>query len=126
MASRLRFLDVLDSDSFDLVPPCADPRFDHRSCDYWEDADRGSKAARASWLATASPPPGPARAGSKPPDNPLALPPRVTDNPFAQPPRDANPFASGHGAVTSGTQARSAALSALAGDEDDDAELNPF
>ena len=30
-----------------LVPPCADPAFDHRSCDYWEDADRGSKAARA-------------------------------------------------------------------------------
>ena len=30
---------------FGLVPPCADPGFDHRTCDYWEDADRGSKAA---------------------------------------------------------------------------------
>ncbi len=50
-----RIVDVSDEASFGLVPPCADPSFDHRSCDYWEDADRGSKIARASWLAPAQP-----------------------------------------------------------------------
>ncbi len=48
MATRI--VDVTDNASFRLLPPCADPGFDHRSCDYWEEADRGSKAARASWL----------------------------------------------------------------------------
>jgi ribosomal protein S18 acetylase RimI-like enzyme len=43
-------VDVTDPDSFELLPPCADPTFDHRSCDYWEDADRGSKAIRLDWL----------------------------------------------------------------------------
>ena len=46
----IRILDVTDLATFERVPPCADPAFDHRSCDYWEDADRGSKAARPSWL----------------------------------------------------------------------------
>jgi ribosomal protein S18 acetylase RimI-like enzyme len=46
----IRVVDVVDGATFGLIPPCADPGFDHRSCDYWEDADRGSKAARASWL----------------------------------------------------------------------------
>lgn len=46
----VRIVDVTDESAFSLVPPCADPGFDHRSCDYWEDADRGSKAARSSWL----------------------------------------------------------------------------
>jgi hypothetical protein len=46
----IRFLDVTDEPSFRLVPPCADPGFDHRTCDYWEDATRGSKAARLAWL----------------------------------------------------------------------------
>lgn len=52
----LRIVDVTDEAAFGLIPPCADPGFDHRTCDYWEDADRGSKAARASWLAAAPPP----------------------------------------------------------------------
>ena len=43
----IRIVDVTDDATFRLLPPCADPGFDHRSCDYWEDADRGSKAARA-------------------------------------------------------------------------------
>ena len=47
----IRIVDVTDEPSFALVPPCADRAFDHRTCDYWEDADRGSKAARPSWLA---------------------------------------------------------------------------
>ena len=46
----IRILDVTDATTFGRVPPCADPGFDHRSCDYWEDAARGSKAARLSWL----------------------------------------------------------------------------
>jgi ribosomal protein S18 acetylase RimI-like enzyme len=46
----IRVIDVVDDEGFRLVPPCADPGFDHRSCDFWEDADRGSKAARLVWL----------------------------------------------------------------------------
>src|SRR5262245_34668839 len=46
----IRIVDVTDVAAFERIPPCADPGFDHRSCDYWEDADRGSKAARSSWL----------------------------------------------------------------------------
>jgi ribosomal protein S18 acetylase RimI-like enzyme len=53
----IRIVDVTDDATFALVPPCADPGFDHRSCDYWEDADRGSKAARLSWLESAAPAP---------------------------------------------------------------------
>jgi ribosomal protein S18 acetylase RimI-like enzyme len=65
----IRILDVTDDAGFALVPPCADAGFDHRSCDYWEDADRGSKAARASWLGPSAPP-APTRAK---PRNPFAL-----------------------------------------------------
>ena len=43
----IRIVDVTDEATFDVLPPCADPAFDHRSCDYWEDADRGSKRARS-------------------------------------------------------------------------------
>ncbi|CAN5789857.1 hypothetical protein BH20CHL5_BH20CHL5_10170 [soil metagenome] len=50
----LRIVDVSDTGTFGRIPPCADPSFDHRTCDYWEDADRGSKAARVSWLAAVS------------------------------------------------------------------------
>jgi GNAT superfamily N-acetyltransferase len=45
----ITIIDVTDTHSFDRLPPCADPRFDHRSCDYWEDAVRGSKASRPTW-----------------------------------------------------------------------------
>lgn len=55
--AEIRIVDITDEASFALVPPCADPGFDHRSCDYWEDADRGSKAARASWLTGSAPAP---------------------------------------------------------------------
>ena len=77
----VRIVDVGDADTFRLVPPCADPRFDHRSCDYWEDADRGSKASRPSWLEAVAPAPAPRST--------------LTDNPFARPPSPAmaNPFA---------------------------------
>lgn len=73
-----RVLDVTDEGALRLVPPCADPGFDHRTCDYWEDAERGSKAARAAWLDTPSTPP--------------AAKPALADNPFAPVERAANPF----------------------------------
>src|ERR671914_2015836 len=89
--SPIRITDVVDEDGFALIPPCADPRFDHRTCDYWEDADRGSKAARPSWLESAPVEPPPRRR----PANPFA----ASDdesafNPFAPSGQDAgfNPF----------------------------------
>lgn len=51
----LRIVDVRDASSFGLVPPCVDPRFDHRTCDYWEDADRGARTARPGWLSPVVP-----------------------------------------------------------------------
>jgi GNAT superfamily N-acetyltransferase len=102
--AELRIVDVTDATTFALIPPCADARFDHRTCDYWEDAERGTKAARASWLRAAE-----SVAPARPTlaDNPFApektgadfnpFDPRagetfdVDDNPFA-PPSD-NPFA---------------------------------
>jgi ribosomal protein S18 acetylase RimI-like enzyme len=99
-----RIVDVTDADSFGLVPPCADSGFDHRTCDYWEDADRGSKAARSAWLEGA-PKPSPktrpanpfADADDEPSVNPFAPASRAGEafNPFA-PAGDAladNPFA---------------------------------
>jgi len=106
---RVRIVDVTDSATFALVPPCADPSFDHRTCDYWEDADRGSKAHRASWLraegagATGA---APARRASSNPfladlesreeaDNPFAPPRVASSDPFARAgdALDDNPFA---------------------------------
>ena len=87
----IRIFDVTDEAGFARIPPCADPGFDHRSCDFWEDDRRGSKAARLSWLeATPAPAPAPART-----DNPFAAAPTLTSNPFD--PRSAakatgNPF----------------------------------
>ena len=64
----VRILDVTDEAGFGRIPPCADPGFDHRTCDYWEDDRRGSKAARLSWLEAApAPAPEPAK-----PFNPFA------------------------------------------------------
>jgi GNAT superfamily N-acetyltransferase len=89
----IRIVDVTDDATFALIPPCADPGFDHRSCDYWEDTDRGSKAARMSWLEPAPPPAAPAPR----PRNPFA--PDEAEpafNPFAPAPRGAaKPFLAG-------------------------------
>src|SRR5207249_213210 len=83
-----RILDVTDQAGFDRIPPCADPGFDHRSCDYWED-ERGSKAARPSWLTGSAP------AGSSKPS--------LADNPFAPAGGPSyNPFAKGGGASAGG------------------------
>ncbi|MEK6721317.1 MAG: hypothetical protein AABZ33_11705 [Chloroflexota bacterium] len=99
----IEIVDITDAAGFALIPPCADPGFDHRSCDYWEDGDRGSKAARLSWI-DGSPPPRPPR--------------RV--NPFGDE-DDApapNPFAP---AARSGSP-----LNPFAADGDDDPADNPF
>jgi ribosomal protein S18 acetylase RimI-like enzyme len=72
----IRIIDVIDAAGFARVPPCADPGFDHRSCDYWEDAARGSKAARSSWLEAGrevAPSAPPAPAAPARPRNPFAL-----------------------------------------------------
>ena len=59
---RIAIVDVTDESTYALLPPCADPGFDHRSCDYWEDADRGSKAIRLDWIEPgAAPAPEPLR-----------------------------------------------------------------
>ena len=68
--TTVRIVDVTDEAGYRLIPPCADPGFDHRSCDYWEDAARGSRAARSSWLEPAAP--SPARPSPRP-ANPFAL-----------------------------------------------------
>jgi hypothetical protein len=91
--AAIRIVDVTDEATFGTIPLCADPGFDHRSCDYWEDADRGSKAARLAWLepAASQPPPKPrapnpfAIDGDEPIENPFAPTSRAasTFNPFA-------------------------------------------
>jgi hypothetical protein len=94
-----RIVDVTDHAAFELVPPCADASFDHRTCDYWEDADRGSKAARLSWLEGAP-------AASAPPQ-----PTRSSDNPFVadlEAAKAANPFAGNTGGGADNPFARDA------------------
>jgi len=103
---RIAIVDVTDESSYALLPPCADPGFDHRSCDYWEDADRGSKAIRLDWIEPGSA--GPAAPPSR----------AATANPFLADleERRANPL--------------SAALGAGAGNplfaDDDPLAGNPF
>lgn len=90
LASVIVILDVTDAATYALLPPCADPGFDHRSCDYWEDAERGSKAIRLDWIDPTQ------AAASSPSPRP------VTANPFLadrERPPDANPFATGREAL---------------------------
>jgi ribosomal protein S18 acetylase RimI-like enzyme len=80
----ITIIDITAEAAFGLIPPCADPGFDHRSCDYWEDADRGSKAARLAWLQPSA---------AQPAETPRPKP----ANPFladleAAAPKPANPF----------------------------------
>jgi GNAT superfamily N-acetyltransferase len=53
--AALRVIDVLDEASFGSIPLCADPAFDHRTCDYWENERGGSKSSRPAWLDVAAP-----------------------------------------------------------------------
>jgi hypothetical protein len=105
--ARIAIVDVTDESTFGRIPPCADPGFDHRSCDYWEDADRGSKAIRLDWLE-----PGPAVVAERAPRAAPA-------NPFLADleERRANPFAGGLGAGGSGNPLLA---------DDDPIEDNPF
>lgn len=106
----IRILDVTDAATFGRVPPCADPGFDHRSCDYWEDDARGSKAARLSWLE-------PSTAGARGSEVPRPRPanPFLADLEAATP--TANPF----------TAARPANPFLTPGDDDDTSPIeNPF
>lgn len=110
----IRIIDVTDAAAFALVPPCADPGFDHRSCDYWEDAARGSKAARASWLEPAA-----AAAAPVAPATPARA-----RNPFLDDADDdvPNPFAAGgRGAGRGGSSGFNPFL-----DDDADETPNPF
>jgi hypothetical protein len=95
--AAIEIVDILDGARIGQIPPCADPGFDHRSCDYWEDADRGSRAARFSWFggATAGVSAGASAASAATVAvNPFAPPPKTAANPFAPQPRGAtNPFA---------------------------------
>jgi hypothetical protein len=96
--AELRILDVVDEAVFGRIPPCADPRFDHRTCDYWEDAERGSKASRPGWLHSAASA-RPARRAPAP-DNPFA--PASSDtveNPFAPRTRAADTPAMGRSTI---------------------------
>jgi hypothetical protein len=86
----IEIVDITDEARLGQIPPCADPGFDHRSCDYWEDADRGSRAARLSWLGGSTT--GTAATGGV--ENPFAPPSTAAANPFVPQPRlAANPFA---------------------------------
>ena len=108
-ALRIRIVDVTDDAAFRLIPPCADPSFDHRSCDYWEDADRGSKTIRLDWLEPrpVEPAPGSDHRRSGPANPFLADLGEPSDNPFAPP------------------GARGAAFNPFLAD-DDGADDNPF
>ena len=82
--ASISIVDVTDESTFALLPPCADPGFDHRSCDYWEDADRGTKAIRLDWLEEVRP--APSNAGRPTSENPfLADLAERQANPFAAP-----------------------------------------
>jgi len=93
----IEILDVTNESTFRRLPPCADSRFDHRSCDYWEDEVRGSKAARPAWWQPSRPAPRPRPRPRS--DNPFApaSPTESASNPFgsapADPERPFNPFA---------------------------------
>ncbi len=110
----IEIVDIKDAAGFALIPPCADPGFDHRSCDYWEDPDRGSKAARLSWWdASAAPAPGPS--------------PGLAANPFASAPTGPafNPFAAGGARRPAGGATRPAG-NPFGDDDDGEATDNPF
>ena len=64
--TAIRIVDVTDEAAFRLIPPCADPGFDHRSCDYWEDAAAARRPLDSSWLEAAARRRRPAAANGRP------------------------------------------------------------
>ncbi len=129
----ITIIDVIDEPTFRRIPPCADPGFDHRSCDYWEDAERGSKAARHSWLRTSTA----GAAGPQP--KPVSANPFLADlearapavNPFAAA-RPSNPFLTPGELVADPAHAANDDEGAVPGahgpgiDDDQPAPANPF
>jgi GNAT superfamily N-acetyltransferase len=105
--TSVRILDVTDEAGFGRIPPCVDPGFDHRTCDFWEDDRRGSKAARLAWLEPTPPAP-------------------------AEPDRSANPFAPTKGPAFNPFDPRGGSGSAASpfnpfGDDDEEEGIdNPF
>jgi GNAT superfamily N-acetyltransferase len=125
--TSVQILDVTDEAGFGRIPPCADPGFDHRTCDFWEDDRRGSKAARLAWLQpTPTPPPEPDR-----PANPFAPTSGPAFNPFdpragsasSGTGRPFNPFDPRAGSASSGT---GRPFNPFGDDADEDATDNPF
>ena len=110
--TALRILDIGEDSDFRRIPPCADPRFDHRTCDYWEDADRGLRDARPGWLHAPAP-------------APVAAPRVASDNPFAPAPKQEawNPFTTGG---SGGGSASRNPFDPFADDDDDVPSGNPF
>lgn len=97
--------DVVDEAGWRTIPPCADAAFDHRTCNYWEDEVRGSKAHRTSWLEGA-------------PAAPTAAANRLSGNPFAPTTGPGfNPFATSGGVPLRAT---------LFGDDEEPELDNPF
>jgi hypothetical protein len=92
--ARIEIVDVTDEARFALVPPCADSSFDHRTCDYWEDAQKGSKANRPNWLPAGDAGSGDRSSAAHASVNPFAPAPKTDVNPFLPAPKVAsNPFA---------------------------------
>jgi hypothetical protein len=114
---RIRIVDITDAATFSLLPPCADPAFDHRSCDYWEDRDSGSKAHRAGWLESK---PAPGAGPGAAPGQAASAPRRAPTNPFSPAPdeRPTNPFAP--------ATARRPGSNPFALEDDAEADPNPF
>jgi len=114
---RIRIVDITDAATFSLLPLCADPAFDHRSCDYWEDRDSGSKAHRAGWLESK---PAPGAGPGAAPGQAASAPRRAPTNPFApaSDERPANPFAP--------ATARRPGSNPFALEDDAEADPNPF
>lgn len=112
---RITIVDVTDETTYALIPPCADKGFDHRSCDYWEDADRGSKAIRLDWIE-------PSRAPApREPQRPVPANPFLADLEE----RAANPFATGIGGSRGAGRAGGAAANPFV-PGDDALDDNPF
>jgi ribosomal protein S18 acetylase RimI-like enzyme len=109
---RIAIVDVIDEATYALLPPCADPGFDHRSCDYWEDADRGTKTIRLDWIGPRTAPPEPKQRAF--PANPFLADLEQRGEPGS------NPFAVGDGGGGVGS------LNPLLADDDDPLADNPF
>ncbi len=92
--TRVEIVDITDEARFELIPPCADPSFDHRTCDYWEDAQKGSKTSRPGWLPAGAAGLGDRSSAAHAPVNPFAPAPKTDVNPFLPAPKaSTNPFA---------------------------------